>query len=86
MVTEVADRPVRPGIEEGPELLGGGIPVLGWVLEPVGPIGDVVLVPSVGGSVQLGLGVTLPAWVVLASLVLVAVDTVAVGRSLRSAD
>lgn len=46
--------------------------------------GIVLLVPVVGGLLQLVLGIALPAWVVFASLGLVAVDTVAVGFSLRS--
>ena len=46
--------------------------------------GIILLVPAVGGILQLGLGIAMPAWIVFASLGLVAVDTVAVGISLRS--
>ena len=46
--------------------------------------GLLLLVPVVGGFLQLGSGIALPAWVVFASLGPVSVLTVAVGVSLRS--
>lgn len=46
--------------------------------------GVLLLVPVGGGIAQLGVGIAMPAWIVFASLGLVAVDTVAVGTGLRS--
>lgn len=47
--------------------------------------GTLLLVPVVGGLLQLGLGIGLPPWLLFPVLGLVAIDTVAVGVSLRSA-
>lgn len=46
--------------------------------------GLLLLVPVAGGVLQIGLGIAMLAWIVFPVLGLVAVDTVAVGMSLRS--
>jgi fucose permease len=44
-----------------------------------------LLVPVVGGLLQLGFGIGVPPWLLFPVLAIVAIDTVAVGISLRSA-
>ena len=64
----IGQRSDAPSGRTGPLLTGGGV---------------LMLVPVIGALLQLGLGVDLPPWLLFPILGLVAIDTVAVGVSLR---